>query len=159
MGLLARAESVIAEKRRREHQPLVMSADSISHIVENKLYNYVDSMEQQGNKVYVVELDIETLLDELTKQSDDPIQEDEIAQQWKELLYELLGKDSFVLHTEKNQYILIHSTSDSMARSFLLSGIIRLASDVFGVDAEEGWFEPHFYEMNPSAMEQLSAWI
>ncbi|NIZ18998.1 hypothetical protein [Entomospira culicis] len=159
MGLLARAESVIAERRRREYQPIMMSADSTAHVTENKLQKYVEQMEDADRRVYVLELNTETLLDELTKQSDDPVQESEILQQWSDMLYELLGKDSFVLHVEKNQYVIIHSSDDSMIKSFLVSGIVRFASDVFGVEAEESWFVPSFYSMNASAMERFAVWI
>jgi hypothetical protein len=159
MGLLSRAESVVAEKRMRKHQTILMSAEVTTNATGNKLSQYAEKMEERGQQVYVLELTLETLLDQLTMQSDDPVQEEEIAQQWIDLLHELLGHDSFVLSIDKNQYVIIHSVADSMQKNFVISGIVRLASDVFGVDASDTWFEPQFYKMDAGALERFSVWI
>lgn len=159
MGLLVRAESIIAQGRKNEQEILIMKPEGTIESTHDRLHIYVQEMEQRGYKVFVLELTIATLLDQLTKESDDPIQEEEIVQQWVDLLHDLLREDSFVLHTDKEKYVIIYASERTDVKEFLLSGIVDFASDVFGISAQHDWFEPYFYEMDASAKERFTVWI
>lgn len=160
MGLLARAETILAERVKDKTGVLPFVRDVLQQYEgSNKLAAYVEKNADDGFQPYAIELTVETMIDQLVVQSEDDVAEAEILDQWIALIQETLSVHGFIVRMDRYKFVIIDSSSEAVHAQSLFQKIADFASDVFGVVAQVEWFEPAFYIIDETALERLTPWV